>query len=54
MITADFHVHSNFSSDGKAPMEDIINQGIKLGLKTLCFTDHMDYDYPKIYKYPFV
>lgn len=49
MITADFHVHSVFSSDGKAGMEDMINQALKLGLKTLCFTDHMDIDYPKIY-----
>lgn len=53
MITADFHVHSDFSSDGKASMEDMILQGIKLGLKTLCFTDHLDYDYPKIYTYSF-
>lgn len=53
MITADFHVHSDFSSDGKAKMEDMINHAIKLGLKTLCFTDHMDYDYPKIYKHTF-
>jgi histidinol-phosphatase (PHP family) len=53
MITADFHVHSNFSSDGKASLEDMIGQGIRLGLKTLCFTDHMDYDYPSEYKYSF-
>lgn len=53
MINADFHVHSEFSSDGKASMEEMINQGINLGLKTLCFTDHMDYDYPKIYEYSF-
>lgn len=49
MITADFHVHSDFSADGKARMEDMIKQAIKSGLKTICFTDHMDYDYPKIY-----
>lgn len=47
MITTDFHVHSNFSSDGKATMEQMIEQAIKLGLKKLCFTDHMDYDFPK-------
>jgi histidinol-phosphatase (PHP family) len=46
MIKADYHVHSNFSSDGKASMEQMIEQAIKLGLKKLCFTDHMDYDYP--------
>lgn len=53
MITADFHVHSNFSGDGKFTMEEMINQAIKLGLKTLCFTDHIDYDYPKEYEYSF-
>ncbi|NLO10229.1 MAG: histidinol-phosphatase HisJ family protein [Clostridiales bacterium] len=53
MIKADFHVHSEFSSDGKSTMEEMINQGIKLGLETICFTDHMDYDYPSIYKYSF-
>lgn len=53
MITADYHVHSNFSSDGKVSMEDMINQAIRLGLKTLCFTDHMDFDYPQIGDYSF-
>ena len=53
MITADFHVHSVFSSDGKAAMEEMIEQGILLGLKTICFTDHMDYDVPNQYKYTF-
>ncbi|TAH68157.1 MAG: histidinol-phosphatase HisJ family protein [Anaerolineaceae bacterium] len=52
-MTADFHVHSNFSSDCKASMEEMINQGIRQGLKTLCFTDHMDFDYPSIYSYSF-
>lgn len=54
MIKSDFHIHSNFSSDCETPMEDMINQAIKLGLKTLCFTDHMDYDYPEEYEYSFV
>jgi histidinol-phosphatase (PHP family) len=27
-------------------MEQMIDQAIRLGLKKLCFTDHMDYDYP--------
>jgi len=30
-------------------MEDIVKEAIKKGLKTICFTDHMDYDYPKNY-----
>ncbi len=46
MIIADYHVHSNFSGDSQAPMEQVIERAIQLGLKMLCFTDHMDYDYP--------
>ncbi|HPU63771.1 MAG TPA: histidinol-phosphatase HisJ family protein [Mobilitalea sp.] len=53
MITADFHVHSDFSADGKARMEDMIKQAIKSGLKTICFTYYMDYDYPKNYGFTF-
>jgi len=54
LITADYHVHSNFSSDGHASMEEMIEEGIRLGLKTLCFTDHLDYDYPPISEYDFL
>lgn len=46
MIIADYHVHSDFSGDSKATMESMIERGIELGLKRICFTDHMDYDYP--------
>ena len=46
MIIADYHVHSNFSGDSQTPMEQMIERAIQLGLKKLCFTDHMDYDYP--------
>lgn len=46
MILSDYHVHSDFSSDSSTPMEHMIEKAIQLGLKTLCFTDHMDYDYP--------
>ena len=54
MIIADYHVHSDFSSDSQAPMEQMIEQAIKLGLKRICFTDHMDYDYPPEGDYDFV
>ena len=46
MIIADYHVHSDFSGDSQAPMELMIERAIQLGLKRLCFTDHMDHDYP--------
>lgn len=45
-ISADFHLHTDFSSDSATPMEDMILSGIAKGLKTMCFTEHMDYDYP--------
>ena len=46
MIIADLHVHSDFSGDSKAMMKSMLERGIELGLKKICFTDHMDYDYP--------
>lgn len=42
MILTDCHLHSDFSGDSKTPMEAMIRQGISLGLKTMCFTEHMD------------
>lgn len=49
MIIADYHVHSSFSSDSTAPMESMVEKAISLGMKKICFTDHMDYDYPDGY-----
>lgn len=46
MILADYHTHSRFSTDSDASMRDMIEQAINMNLSTLCFTDHMDYDYP--------
>lgn len=46
MITIDTHLHTAFSSDSETPMEAMILQGIRLGMKTLCFTEHFDPDYP--------
>ena len=45
-ILADFHMHSNFSGDSQAPMEEMIQKAISLGLKYMCFTEHNDFDYP--------
>ena len=42
----DFHVHSDFSSDSHAPMESMIQEGIHMGLPGICFTEHMDLDFP--------
>lgn len=43
-ILTDYHMHSDFSGDSDASMESMILQGIALGLKTMCFTEHMDKD----------
>lgn len=46
MITADYHLHSHNSGDSKAPMEAMITSAIANGLKYMCFTEHMDLDFP--------
>lgn len=42
----DYHIHSNFSADCETPMEDTIKQAIAKGYTDICFTEHIDYDYP--------
>lgn len=44
-IKADFHMHSFFSGDSDAPMEDMIKKAISLGLTHICMTEHYDPDY---------
>lgn len=46
MIKADIHMHCAFSTDSDIPMEEMILGAIDKGLDTICFTDHMDYEYP--------
>lgn len=46
MITSDIHMHSSFSSDSEAPMESMILGSAAKGLKTICFTEHLDFEYP--------
>ncbi len=53
MFFADYHTHSNFSSDSDTPMEKNIEKAISLGLKEIAITDHIDFDYPDI-NYPFM
>lgn len=40
----DYHMHTYHSADSQAPMEDMIKESIKLNLKEICITDHVDYD----------
>lgn len=46
MIKYDYHLHTSFSSDSEAPMKDMIERAITLGLDGICFTEHYDYDFP--------
>lgn len=47
MIKADVHVHSLFSTDSETAMENQVKAAIAAGVNVLCFTDHIDYDYPE-------
>ncbi|MBR1692618.1 MAG: histidinol-phosphatase HisJ family protein [Lachnospiraceae bacterium] len=46
-IRTDYHLHSSFSGDSEEPMEESIKRGIQLGLTHMCFTEHMDLDFPE-------
>lgn len=47
MILADFHTHCLFSTDSTAEPEAMITAARNKGLSYLCFTDHMDFDFPE-------
>ncbi len=40
----DVHIHSQYSMDSTTDMEDIVIQAIKKNMKSICFTDHVDFD----------
>lgn len=42
-ILADYHMHSAYSDDSQAPMEDMVRRALELGLAEICFTEHVDY-----------
>lgn len=42
----EYHVHSHFSDDCSVPMEEMVQGAIQKGLRKICFTDHIDFDYP--------
>lgn len=45
-MIADCHMHTEFSADSETKITDQIERAIELGLNHICFTDHMDMDYP--------
>lgn len=40
----DYHVHSSFSDDCNIDMEVVVKRAVELGMKEICFTDHIDFD----------
>lgn len=51
-ILADCHMHSSFSGDSVTPMEELVQRGMQIGLKQMCFTEHLDLDFPVSQKHP--
>lgn len=39
----DFHMHSNVSFDAKGTARGMAKKAVEMGLKEICFTDHMEY-----------
>lgn len=48
MIHSDNHVHTYYSSDSEEKMTAMLEEAVKLGFSSICFTDHMDYDFPEV------
>lgn len=44
-ILSDFHIHTSFSGDSTEIPENVVKTAIEKGLKSICFTDHQDFDY---------
>lgn len=42
----DTHMHSQYSGDSKTPQEDMLAASQNNHLDGICFTDHLDIDYP--------
>ncbi|SFP60009.1 histidinol-phosphatase (PHP family) [Butyrivibrio proteoclasticus] len=45
-LPPDYHMHTHNSGDSTAPMEEMILSSIKRGLNEICFTEHLDLNYP--------
>lgn len=43
---SDYHIHSHFSGDSEADLDEIIQKAIKLNMDSICITDHQDFDFP--------
>lgn len=49
MYLADYHTHTAFSPDGKYTMDELAERAVAIGLDELCFTDHIDPYYWKVF-----
>lgn len=45
-VIYDTHIHSGYSADSETPLSSQIGAAQEKGLRGLCLTDHMDYDFP--------
>ena len=41
-MRADFHIHTQYSCDADANIEDYVKQAIQSGMDMICFTDHVE------------
>lgn len=46
-MLADAHMHTEFSQDSHAKLEDMAEKAISIGIDTICITDHIDWDFPE-------
>jgi len=44
MIPLDYHLHSRYSVDGEATIEEMVEASLARGLRDICFTEHLDFD----------
>lgn len=47
MTLSDNHVHTCFSTDSSTSMESQLQRARAVGLSSLCFTDHIDFEFPE-------
>ena len=48
MIKTDFHAHCRFSQDSNGDPVAMVEAAIEKGFSMICFTDHLDLDFPEV------
>ena len=43
----DQHLHTTLSADGESTMEEMCARALELGMRHICFTEHIDYGHPQ-------